>query len=251
MVSQVKNINYLSILGAQRSGSTFLYEVLDQHPEIEMIKPVRPEPKFFLNNPSLSMQDFIDKFCESTNLQTRFLGEKCTSYLENPEVGNKILNLFPQAKVLVILRNPVDRALSNYNFSSQNNLETRTINQVFLEGLDQPTFGNISVNPFNYIERGFYTKYLKPFNAVFGNQLKIIILEQLLNEPIESEIFEFLNLNLPDTYQLNKNKKVNHSIADINSDNKSTREHLVDVYRKDQNELSDLLQTDLQKYWNK
>ena len=36
------------IAGAQRSGTTYLYRLLDEHPEIEMAKPERPEPKFFL-----------------------------------------------------------------------------------------------------------------------------------------------------------------------------------------------------------
>ena len=38
------------IIGAQRSGTTYLYHLLDEHPEICMARPLRPEPKFFLKN---------------------------------------------------------------------------------------------------------------------------------------------------------------------------------------------------------
>jgi hypothetical protein len=243
--------NYLSIIGAQRSGSTFLYQILEQHPDIEMFKPVRPEPKFFLTDSKLEKQDFISSFKAFNKANVKYLGEKCTSYLENPEVGKKILNLFPQAKILVILRNPIDRALSNYNFSLQNGLETRTLREVFVEHVAQPSFNNISVNPFNYIERGFYSKYLEPYNKIFGSQLKVIILEQLLNEPIENEIFNFLDLALPENYKIRKDKKINHSTIEPNSDTKSIRKNLSNIYRHEQTELSDLLQTDLHKYWNK
>ena len=42
-------MNNLFIVGAQRSGSTYLYNMLDGHPQVSMVHPVRPEPKFFMN----------------------------------------------------------------------------------------------------------------------------------------------------------------------------------------------------------
>ena len=46
-------MNNLFIVGAQRSGSTYLYNLLDGHPEVSMIRPARPEPKFFLSQDSI------------------------------------------------------------------------------------------------------------------------------------------------------------------------------------------------------
>ena len=42
--------NHFFIVGAQRCGTTYLYNLLDEHPEIEMAKPVKPEPKFFMKD---------------------------------------------------------------------------------------------------------------------------------------------------------------------------------------------------------
>jgi len=244
------NTNYLSIIGAQRSGTTFLFNILDQHPKIKMFKPVKPEPRLFLTDKGLDRKKFIECFTLFDGTKISYLGEKCTSYIEKPEVAVNIKNVFPRAKILVILRNPIDRAISNYNFSIQHKLENRTLNEVFIEYLPEPSYKNISVNPFDYVNRGFYSKYLEPYKDTFGDNLKVIIFEQLLCEPIENDIFDFLNLEVPRDFKIEKDKKINQTNILSTSDDKIIREHLSAIYRDEQTKLSELLKIDLSKYWN-
>lgn len=168
------------IIGAQRSGSTFLYQVLDEHPGIRMARPMRPEPKFFLDPGAVALG-------RSAYLERHFpdaaagavLGEKSTSYLESPAAGARIQELFPQAQVIAILRDPVERALSNHAFSVANGIEPRSLSEVFLEGVPRPVSTMAtSVSPYDYVERGHYHHYLPPFLERFGPRMHVLIFEE-------------------------------------------------------------------------
>ena len=127
---------YFFIIGAQRSGTTFLYHFLDGHPEISMAKPFRPEPKYFINPPNLvNIEKYLDKHHQNYGTNVRAFGEKSTSYYEKPKTASHIHNYFPGAKIIMILRNPIDRALSNYFFTRQHNLEPRSLEDVFLNNV--------------------------------------------------------------------------------------------------------------------
>jgi len=193
------NFTHSIIIGAQRSGSTLLYHLLDRHPKICMAKPLRPEPKFFLNFN-------LDRFWHSSYLNTFFkhrndelvLCEKSTSYLENLKAAENIKQHLPNAKIIVILRNPVYRAISNYYFSKESGLETRSLDEVFKEKKNPPMINKIiSVNPFDYLERGNYQKYLDVYVNYFSKkQVKILILEELIfNKSIDKSLFSFLGIN--------------------------------------------------------
>lgn len=190
-------MNFFSIIGAQRSGTTFLYHLLDEHPEINMAKPIYPEPKFFMN-PELiktGKENYLSKYFN--NNYNKVLGEKGTSYIESEKALKAIQDFFPEVKILILLRNPVYRAISNYYFSYKNGLETRTLTEVFIHKLPEPKINKkISVSPFNYLERGIYHKYLKKVFEIFPrDNIKIILYEELVNNYNQvREIFKFLGV---------------------------------------------------------
>jgi hypothetical protein len=177
--------HYLCIAGAQRCGTTYLYKVLDAHPQIAMAKPVRPEPKFFLSEEYSSGKEFYRaKYFSNLEAGVTTIGEKGTSYLEYPEVAKKVRAFFPDSKLLVILRNPVRRALSNYYFSKENGLETRSLEDVFLRDAPPPQVSvKTSVSPFNYLGRGEYDRYLPPFMEEFGENMRVLIFEEFAGNP--------------------------------------------------------------------
>jgi hypothetical protein len=184
--------------GAQRSGTTYLYSVMDQHPEICMAKPATPEPKFFLNLAEVARGEkyYLEKFY-SPNHKTKVLGEKSTSYIESVDAGQRIKAMFPEAKMIFILRNPVARAISNYFFSVSNGLEKRSLHDVFIK--KKPLVGaySTSVSPFNYIGRGEYFAYLKAYQSVFAEgKIKIILFEQVVNSAaVVRDLFEFVGVD--------------------------------------------------------
>ena len=108
---------HLIIIGAQRSGSTFLHALLDKHVDIYMARPVNPEPKYFLRENS-NLNEYRNTVFAGAPKSKLYLGEKSTSYYEKPEVAGRIKSMIPDAKLVVVLRNPVNRAISNFTFST-------------------------------------------------------------------------------------------------------------------------------------
>lgn len=189
------------IVGAQRSGTTYLYKMLEQHPDICLAKPVFPEPKYFLTNSKheLNINDYYSHFFEKDCSDCIVFGEKSTSYYEKEEAAAAIASIFPQAKILFLLRNPVDRALSNFFFTKQNGLETRKINEVFNREKPEPEFEShrYSVSPFDYLKRGEYSIFIDMYLGYFPEkQIKVFLFEELVKDPnVLAEICSFLAVN--------------------------------------------------------
>ena len=178
-------MNNLFIVGAQRSGSTYLYNMLDGHPQVSMLHPVRPEPKFFMNEKLLSKgKDYY----QETHFKDRkdgalYLGEKSTSYIESMDAARMIHEYYPDARILMILRDPVLRAYSNYRFSVAHKLEMLTFEEALateLARLKNVSF-TTSVTPYAYRQRGHYINYIESYLNVFDkDQLCILIFEEFV-----------------------------------------------------------------------
>lgn len=194
--------DFFFIAGAQRSGTTFLYNFLDSHPEIAMAKPVKPEPKFFIDDRDFEKgrDYYLGRFFHDLNVskpKAKCIGEKSTSYMEFDFVPERVESIFPGAKCIIVLRNPVERAVSNYFFTRKHGLETRTLREVFIEELPPPSLERaISVSPFAYKERGNYSDYLLAYKTIFGDRLKIVLFEELVSrETVRLELLEFLQVS--------------------------------------------------------
>ena len=114
------------------------------------------------------------------------LGEKSTSYLEVPATIGRIRAVLGDVRVLVQLRDPVARAVSNWQLSTAHGLESRPLEQALVEGLDGPREwdpSTTSVSPYAYLERGLYAEQLGPWRLAFGERLRVQLLEDLLADP--------------------------------------------------------------------
>ncbi len=185
------------IVGAQRTGTTYLYNHLQKHPSICMLGPLRPEPKYFLQPLSkIDKSKYLKQF--NNKKPSKALGEKSTTYIESEQTALKIKKLFPDGKIIICLRDPVERALSNYFFSYNSGVETRTLEEVFLKDIKPPVvdLSKFSANPFSYIERGQYCHYIKKYRDVFPeDQVMITFMENFTNDDNEmTNIFEYLNI---------------------------------------------------------
>lgn len=172
--------DHFFIIGAQRSGTTYLYAVLDSHPEIEMARPLRPEPKFFLDDTKyVQGVAAYERAYFGQKPGARLLGEKSTSYMEYEKAAERIASFFPEAKIIAILRDPVQRAISNYYFSVENGLETLDIEAAFrheVERVTQPL--TTSVSPFAYLARGIYIDNLEVYERYFPREQIIVLLTE-------------------------------------------------------------------------
>jgi hypothetical protein len=182
--------DHFVIVGAQRSGTTGLYRTLQQHPDICLAEPLRPEPKFFLDSQGVrgGYQEYLRRHF-AHHAGQRLLGEKSTSYIERDEAIAEIHKLLPQAKLVFVLRNPVMRAYSNWRFSRDHGLETLS----FEDALDaEPARlaagcpDGLSVNPFAYATRGRYTDYLSRWVQAFPREQILLVLSETLFEGDQS-----------------------------------------------------------------
>lgn len=191
---------YFFIIGAQRCGTTFLAENLRAHPKIRMASPMRPEPKYFLNDPnSISIRHYRSHFFADAKT-TDVCGEKSTTYIERVGAARKIVSLIPDAKFIVVLRDPVERAISNYWFSKKNGFENRTMAEALAPGAEKIVRTDFaSASPYDYLKRGIYKNFLDDYANVvdIGDNLSIVQYERLISHPVQTfrEIFDYLDID--------------------------------------------------------
>ena len=177
--------DHFFIVGGQRCGTTYLCHLMDEHPEIEMAKPFRPEPKYFLRD--VSFPDGLAHY-ESTFFGrkpgARLRGEKSTSYMESRAAAERLAAGFPRAKIVFVLRDPIDRAMSHYWFSVENGLETLPMAEAFRrEGERCHSFdpARVSVSPFAYLSRGLYVDCLAMYEDFFPrDRIAVLLYEEMV-----------------------------------------------------------------------
>jgi hypothetical protein len=178
---------HLLVVGAQRCGTTYLHDLLAAHPEIAMARPSRPEPKVFLSD-DLSGRgpDWYRRTFFAHATDERILGDKSTSYLEYADAARRAAIMLDDPLIVVQLRDPAQRAVSHWSFSTDAGLETRPLSTVLRENLIGPLAWDpeiASVSPFAYLERGRYIDYLRPWMRRFGDDVTILFLEDLVADP--------------------------------------------------------------------
>jgi hypothetical protein len=155
------------IAGAPRTATTWLYELADRHPEIAMARPLQPEPKFFLVDELYERGLSYYSTTWFAPLPNGMLyGEKTTNYLESATACARIARDLPDVRLVFMLRNPIDRAHSNYLWSVRNGLEVETFGRALeLEASRECAVapGLRYARPHAYFSRGLYANLLRPW----------------------------------------------------------------------------------------
>jgi len=165
-----------------------LYELLDRHPDVYMAPPKQPEPKFFLVDHlyAQGLEHYSQTWFAGAPA-TQVAGEKSTDYLESAAAAARIAHDLPSVKLVFILREPVDRAWSNYLWTRMNGLETEDFETaVRLEDQRERTLpeGLRFARPFSYVSRGLYADLLRPYLDRFPReQLLILKFEDIVSAP--------------------------------------------------------------------
>ncbi|MGZ6744489.1 MAG: sulfotransferase family protein [Nocardioides sp.] len=178
---------HLLVIGAQRSGTTWVHDLLAAHPDVAMARPARPEPKVFLTDEGAARgHAWYDATYFAHGHGEAVYGEKSTSYLEHGEVADRALAVLGDPLALAVLRDPVRRARSHWAFSVDNGFETRDLPEVLEANLRGPLPwdpARSSVSPYAYLERGRYADYLRPWRERLGDDLKVAFHEELVSDP--------------------------------------------------------------------
>lgn len=166
------------IIGEMKCGTTALYKYATEHPQIE--PATRKELSFFNDHFGNGIKWYKQQFPGSLHHLT---GE-ASGYLKFPGIARKIANIMPDVKLIIILRNPADRAFSHY----QMHLEKGKVTIPFEKAIERiPT----------YINQGKYAWKLQKWMEVFPRrQFHIIQSEMLYEHPQKTMngLFRFLGL---------------------------------------------------------
>jgi len=187
--------NFICI-GAQKAGTTTLADILCQHSEI-CIPPIK-ETKFFLFDGDFTKGlPFYNSYFSNYKGQIA-VGEFDPDYLLFPFTAKRIAETLGNAiKILVVLRNPADRAYSHYLMTRKKGLEEHEFENAILEEKNRKK--DIKTQKiFAYLERGLYGKQLNEFLQVFPreNFLFLVFEEDFLKnrESTIKHVQQFLNV---------------------------------------------------------
>jgi len=243
------------VVGAQRSGTTYLYHLLNSHPEIEMAQPVRPEPKFFLIDRLYEQGlDYYYRQFFADRGAGWLLGEKSTSYIESEKVARRIISQFPDAKIIMSLRDPVERAISNYWFSYNNGLETLPLDAAIYqedERRDDYDHKRISASPFAYLQRGRYINYIEIYERhVPRANIKVLIYEQLVqDDDTMRDLWAFLGVDADYTPPPECRQRVNASDKPKIEISEALRQYMGDYFADSNRQLAEYLNLNLSRWW--
>lgn len=178
-------MRHLLVIGAQRCGTTALQRVLEAHPDIAMARPSRPEPKVFLSaeRAGRGLDWYRNTYFAHATTES-LLVEKSTSYLEDPAAARRAADVLGHPTIIVQLRDPVARAISNWRFSRAHGAEQRELDEALLDNLRGPRAWDAdasSVSPFAYLERGHYLDMLQPWADCFGDAVHVRFLEDVVS----------------------------------------------------------------------
>lgn len=240
------------IIGAQRSGSTSLYNYLAEHPCVS--PTLHKEVHFFDEYFDRGVEWYKAHFDSSDYLKAHHLitGEASPYYILNPAVPERIAELIPQIKLIALLRNPIDRAYSHYNtrvkngkeqlpFETAINKEIAAFNRYNGKGY-HAFLDDYETIP--YLARCLYADQLRPWMARFPKeQLLILRSEDLYTDSSNTykKVLEFLNLPLwePQNYQAHEQMRYAPMSLEV-------RKQLIEFFAPHNERLYKILNRDMQ-----
>jgi hypothetical protein len=172
------------IIGAMRSGTTSLAHYLSAHPEV-FIAPQK-EVHYFDVNYEKGEDWYRQQFSQASAGQV--IGEASPTYMYDPEVSARMFSLLPEARLIAILRNPVDRAYSHYWHNRALGRETLEFAEaVVAESERLYTSTDVrTLYRYSYLERGHYLpQLLRICNYYPRAALQVILFEDLSRNPVE------------------------------------------------------------------
>jgi hypothetical protein len=231
------------IIGTQRGGTTSLYRYLTEHPGVGAA--FRKEVHFFDRHYDKGMDWYLAHFPKRGEFPV--VGEASPFYMFHPEVPERARAAVPQAKLIALLRNPIDRAYSQYHMKARHELETLSFEEAIAQEADRLAANDDPVGAawrhHSYLARGVYVDQLRRWFDLFPReQVLIIKSEEFYEDPgrVLRETLGFLGLppELPTRFKA-------YHLAEYPDMDPAVRRRLADHFAPHNRRLYDLLGRDL------
>ena len=255
VTNQIRVLPDFVVIGSSKSGTTSLHHYIIQHPSIIAERNVHFFEYIHTDSIEWYRAHFPTKvyknFKKIIRKEKLIVGEQTATYLFHPLIPKRIHTTIPNAKLIVVLRNPVDRAYSNYKHQVREGIEKRTFEDAIKSELkrieickNNPEY-KINNNDFNnhvvfsYLRHGIYVDFIKAWMKFFTKeQFLILPTYELNNNRVKflKQVFDYLNVP---NFEINDIKRQN--VGEYKKLDKSTRKFLVDYYRPHNERLFELL----------
>ena len=191
-------------IGAQKSATTWVYSILEDHPSVSMSVP--KELDFFSRQVNfLKGNTWYHQFFYQEKSSTTLFGEISPSYMRHPFSAIRAKEYNPNLKVVITLRDPVDRAFSNHlHLIRRNKIQKK--NYSFESSVD---------NFPSYIEQSRYYSQLQSWYRHFPrNQLLVLMQEEIKKNPNKEamKLYDFLGI---DSNFNSSNTKKNANVSTV------------------------------------
>lgn len=188
MIKNSENRPNLFIVGAPKSGTTLLYHFLNNHPQAFMSEPketnyfsyapIKKQNLYYKAEKIQTLAQYENLFSEAED--HKVLGEASVSYLFYPNVAHDLFQYNAQANIIVLLRNPAERALSHFLMDSRLGFIHESIEDVFY---NRTKHKNAQLWFQQFFELGLYSNQLKRYFKYFPErQIHIFIYEEIKND---------------------------------------------------------------------
>lgn len=207
------------VVGAAKSGTTALWTYFQKHPEIFVTDDIAAKELGYFSNQYgiVEKERYYDFFSSAKEGQK--IGEVCHVYLSSEESAQWIKNDVPDAKIVIILRNPVKRAYSLYNWMVMHGYEWVSSFEKALSlerhrmQHDRERLDGFKKN-YEYFHSGLYADQVKRYFEVFGKENVLLLTHEVfMKNQLESlnSVYDFIGVSKVDSIDvrtINKSKDV-------------------------------------------
>lgn len=203
------------LIGVQKAATTSLYDWLAQHPEVCAPFSMKDTPFFIDDELFAKGGEFLDKIYrnEYSGQPVVLNGSANIIYFE--KAIKRIASLNPDARLILVLRNPVERAISAYNFAVKRNMEKESLQKAISLEKSRIREGDLRTLSNNtYVDHGrYYTQITRLRNYFPAKSAHIVFYEDIRNDPLAvvRDVYEFIGVSQdfePELKQLNKTGEV-------------------------------------------
>ena len=189
------------IIGAAKCGTSSLFAYLQQHPQV--LLPYKKEINFFNKHFERGINWYLAHFPAITDYGNFITGEATTQYIFTPEVEHRIYDTFAEVKIIIMLRNPVARTISDYYHHVNRGRETRSLKTIIKTSKDclnqlNKLGSEYTIDEFNYILKSVYFYQIYRWMKIFKSSNILILNSDNFFENtafVMNDVWQFLQLD--------------------------------------------------------
>lgn len=208
LVIAMKDIDFF-VIGAQKAGTTSVHKYLATHEDIYV--PPEKEVPFFSEDQAYlgGINNYFDKYFGSAK-HGAHLGTVTPQYMMSPDVPCRIRKTYSDAKLIAILRDPIERAYSHYHMAVRVHGEIRTFQDAVAEQIDESSLATKRCNPIrqkDFVVFGEYGRILTDFYRYFPKeQILVLYMDELITNPqvFMDKVFNFIGVKKLDVPNIEK-----------------------------------------------